>query len=84
MKKEKEAQSCVEDKQKDIIYWLSTLKFIPEGDQVSRVLIHLPFITFGRHGSRLVDSSITMTVMSDSQCAPLFKCLVTEDMSVLQ
>ena len=63
---------------------LSTRTLILEGNEVSRVLIHLPSFTIRRHGLRLVDSSITMTVMSDTECAPLLKCSVTGDTSVLQ
>ena len=84
MNKEKEAQRCAEDKQKGRFYRLSTWRFIPEGDEVSRVLIHLPSFTFRTHGSRLVDSSITMTIMSDSECAQVLKCSATGDTSVLQ
>ena len=63
---------------------LSTRKFIPEGDEVSRVLILLPSFTFRRHGSQLGDSSITMTVMSATECAPLFKCSAAGETSVLR
>lgn len=63
---------------------LSTLRFIPEGDEVSRVLIHLPSLTFRRHGSRLGDRSITMTIMSVTECPPLLKCSATGDTSVLR
>ena len=62
----------------------SVQRFIPEGDKVSRVLIHLPSFTFRRHGSWLGDSSVTMIVMSNTQCAPLLKCSATKDTSVLQ
>ena len=83
MKKEREAQRCAEDKQKGRFYRLSTRRFIPEGNKVSKVLIHLPSFTFRRHGSQLVDSSIIMTVMSNSECALLLKCSATGDTSVL-
>ena len=82
--KEKEAQRCVEDKKKCRFYRLSTRRFIPEGNEVSKVLIDLPSFTFHRYGSRLVDSSITMIIMSDSECAPVLKCLTTGDSRVLQ
>ena len=54
------------------------------GDEVSRVLIYLPSFTFRRHEPRLGDSSITMTVMSATECVPLLKCSVTGETSVLQ
>ena len=63
---------------------LSTLRFIPEGDEVSMVLIHLPSLTFHRHGSRLGDRSNTMTVMFVTKCPPLLKCSATGDTSVLR
>ena len=63
---------------------LSTRRFIPEGNEVSRVLIHLPSFIFRRHGSQLGDNLITMTDMSDSKCAPLLKRLATGDTSVLR
>ena len=65
-------------------YRLSTQRFIPTGDEVPRVLIHLPSCVFRRHASRLRASSITMTPMSDSLCAPLLKCSTTGDCSVLR
>ena len=55
MKKEKEAQSYTEDIWNGRFYRLSTRRFIPEGDNVSRVFINLPSFTFCRHGSRLVN-----------------------------
>ena len=63
---------------------LSTPRFIAERDEVSGALIHLPSFTFGTHGSRLGDSLITMTFMSDIECALLLKCLDTGDTSVLR
>ena len=63
---------------------LSTLRFIPEGDEVPRVLIHLLSRILRKHASRLRASSITMTAMSDSLCAPLLKCSATGDSSVLR
>ena len=52
---------------------LSTLRFIPTGDEVLRVLIHLPSLVFRRHASWLRASSITMTAMSHSLCTPLLR-----------
>ena len=59
----------MEGEEKIRFHRLSTGRFIPEGNEVSRVLIHLPSFTLRGHGSRLVDSSITMTVIFDSECA---------------
>ena len=66
------------------IYRLSTLRFIPKGDKVSKVLIHLLSRIFHRHASQSQASLITMTVMSDSLCASLLKCSATGDSSVLR
>ena len=63
---------------------LSTQRIIPEGNKVSRVLIHLSSFTFRRHGSRLGDNLITMTVMSATESAPLLKCSATGETTVLQ
>ena len=65
----KRTQRYANNQRKDKFHRLSTCRFILKGNKVSRVLIHLPSITLGRHGSWLEDSSITMTVMSDSKCA---------------
>ena len=56
------------------IYTLSTLRFIPKGDEVPKVLIHLLSHIFRRHASRLQASSITMTDTSDSMCSAVEMC----------
>ena len=66
------------------IYRLSTLRFIPRGDKVPKVLIHLLSRTLRSHASWLRASSITMTDMSDSACVLLLKCATTGDSSVLR
>ena len=58
IKKEKATQRYKEDEEKVSFYRLSTWRFIPKGNQVSRVLIHLPPYTFHRHGSWLADAHI--------------------------
>ena len=78
-----ETQSCTEDEEVRF-HRLSIRRFILEGNKVSRILIHLPSFTFRRHGSWLVDSSITMTVMSYTEFARLLKCFTTGDTSVLR
>ena len=62
----------------------TTLRLIPEGYEVPRVLIHLLFWIFHRHGSRLRIWSITMTAMSANECASPLKCCATGDSSVLR
>ena len=59
-------QRRMESKGKGKFHRLSTWRFIPEGNDVSRVLIHLSSLIFRRHGSRLGGRSITMIAMSDS------------------
>ena len=83
-KRKKGDQRYVESEGKGRFYRLSTRRFIPEGNDVSRVLIHLPSLIFHRHGSRLGGRSITMIATSDSECAPLLKCSSTGDTSVLR
>ena len=66
------------------IYRPSTLRFILEGDKVSRVLIHLLSLIFHKHASRLRASSTARTAMSDSLCVLLLKCSATSVSSVLR
>ena len=75
----RKGQRCTEVKGRADFHRLSTWRFIPEGNDVSRVLIHLLPLIFCRHGSRLGGRSITMIARSDSECAPLLKCLATGD-----
>ena len=63
---------------------LSSLRFIPRGNKVSRVLIHLLSLTLHRQGSWLRVCSITMTDMSARLCSQLLKCAYMGDSSVLQ
>ena len=56
---------CTEGERRQRFHRLTAQRFIPEGDKVSRGMIHLPSFIFRRHGSRLGDSSITMTIMSE-------------------
>ena len=65
------------------VYRPSTLRFIPRGDEVPRVLIHLLFLIFRRHASWLQSNSIAMTAMPNSSCVPLFKCSAAGDFSPL-
>ena len=69
------------DQRKDKFRRLFTWRFIPKGNKVSRVLIYLSSFNVHRHGSWLEGCSITMIVMSDSECAPLFKCSVAGNIS---
>ena len=46
----------MEGKVRQRFHRLSTRRFIPEGDKVARVLIHLLSFTFRRHGSQLGDT----------------------------
>ena len=62
---------------------LSTLRFIPEGNKVPRILIHLLSQILCRHGSWLETKSITMTVMSARECAWWLKWATTGESSVL-
>ena len=83
-REEKETQGCSEGEGKQRFHRLSTWRYIPEGNEVFRVLIHLPYFTFRRHGSRLGDCSVTMTVMFNAEFALLLKCSATGDTSVLR
>ena len=65
------------------IYKQWSLRFIPKGDEVPKVLINLLSRIFRRHVLLLRASSITLTVMSDSMCASLLKCSPTGDSAVL-
>ena len=82
-KKGKKDQRCMESKGKGKFHGLWTWMFIAEGNDVSRVLIHLPSLIFRRHGSWLGGRSITMISMSCSECALLLNCSATGDASVL-
>ena len=61
----------------------STLRFIPEGCKVPRVLIHLLSRILMRHGSRLYSWSITTTAMSVCECPSPVKWFATGDSSIL-
>ena len=61
----------------------STLRFIPEGCEVPRVLIHLLSRILRRHWSRLYSWSIIATIMSVCECPSPLKCTATGDSSVL-
>ena len=61
----------------------STLRFIPEGCEVPRVLNHLLSRILRRHGSRLYNWSITATTVSTCECPLPVKCATTGDSSVL-
>ena len=65
------------------LHRLSTLKFIPEGNEVARVLIHLIARTFHRQESWLYISSVMITATFAWKCALLLKCAATRDSSVL-
>ena len=62
----------------------STLRFIPKGCEVPRVLIHLLSRIFRRQWSRLRIWSITMRTLSACECASLLKCSATGESLVLQ
>ena len=62
---------------------LSTLRFIPEGNKVLRVLILLLSRILHRQESWLETRSITMTVMSARECVPWLKWATTGEFSVL-
>ena len=62
---------------------LSTLRFIPCGSAVLRCLIHLLSFNFSRVVSMLYNWPITITAMSFTKCAMLFKSTTTGDSSVL-
>ena len=62
---------------------LSSLRFIPRGNDVPRVLIHRFYLILCRQGSWLRAHSITMTNMSARVCGPLLKCNDTGDSSVV-
>ena len=66
------------------VYRPSTLRFIPKGNEVPRVLIHQLSLIFCRHASRLRANSMAMTAMSASSCVRLLKCSATGDSSVFR
>ena len=65
------------------LHRLLTLRFIPEGCVVPRVLIHLLSLIFRRQGSWFQSWTITMTLMSAWECATPMKCSATGDSLVL-
>ena len=58
---------------------LSSLRFIPRGNNVPMVLIHRLSLIYRRQGSWLRVHLITMTHMSARVCGPLLKCDDTGD-----
>ena len=66
------------------LHRLSNLRFIPCGDKVSRVLIHLLSLIFCRQESWLHTWLIPTTVMSAWEQVPLLKLSATGDSLVLR
>ena len=62
---------------------LSSLRFIPRGNDVPRVLIHRLSLILCRQESWLLVHSITMMDMFARVCGPLLKCDDTGDLPVL-
>ena len=62
---------------------LLSLRFIPSGNNVRMILIHLLFLILLRQGSCLRVHSITMKDMAARVCGPLLNGDVTGDSSVL-
>ena len=65
------------------LHRLLTRRFIPKGNDVFRVLIHLLSRIFHRQGSRLCTWSMTITVTFVWECASVLKCADTGESSIL-
>ena len=65
------------------LHRLSTWRFVPKGNEVLRVLIHLVYQVLRRQGSWLCTWSMTITVISACECGLLLKCTAMGESSVL-
>ena len=58
-------------------YRLLFLRFMPQGKQVSKVMIHLPLLILQRVSSLALRTSMTITLMCSKECLRWLKCSAT-------